>query len=65
MRMIDTNQLLEHVEGMINTLEFDSMRSPGKTKMNAATLVALYALKDRYVDDLSKVSKKAAAKTTE
>jgi hypothetical protein len=48
--MRDTNveKLLEHVESMINTLEYDSMRSPGKTKINAGTLVSLYALKDIY-----------------
>lgn len=58
MRITDTEQLLEHVLGMINTLEFDSMRSPGKTKMNAVNLVALYELKDRYEADLKKRPKK-------
>jgi len=54
--MRDTNidMLLEHVVSMINTLEYDSMRSPGKTKVNAGTLVSLYALKDIYEAEAKK-----------
>jgi len=54
--MRDTNveKLLEHVESMINTLEYDSMRSPGKTKLNAGVLVSLYALKDIYEAEAKK-----------
>jgi hypothetical protein len=48
MRPINYSQILEHVTNMINTLEYDSMRSPGKAKINAETLVHLYMLKDRY-----------------
>lgn len=61
MRMIDTEQLLQHVLDMINTLEYDSMRSPGKTKMNAVNLAALYDLKDRYEATMKKPARKAAA----
>ena len=42
MREIDTIALLDNVELMINTLQYDSMRSAGKTKMNAPALVSLY-----------------------
>lgn len=45
---INYNDLLINVDKMIDTLEYDSMRSPGKAKMNAGTLVDLYSLKDRY-----------------
>lgn len=48
MRDIDYKQVLENIENMINTLEYDSMRSPGKAKINAETLVNMYNLKDRY-----------------
>ena len=37
-----------NIDTMINTLEYDSMRSPGKTKVNASLLVSLYTLKDMY-----------------
>ena len=37
-----------NIDTMINTLEYDSMRSPGKTKVNAGLLVSLYTLKDMY-----------------
>ena len=40
-----------NIETMINTLEYDSMRSPGKTKLNAGLLVDLYTLKDIYVKE--------------
>ena len=39
---------------MINTLEYDSMRSAGKTKMNAQTLVNLHTLIDIYNKQNSK-----------
>jgi hypothetical protein len=48
MRNIDYTQIIENIDHMINTLEYDSMRSPGKAKINADTLVSLYTLKDRY-----------------
>lgn len=54
MRMIDKESLLKNVEDMINTLEYDSMRSPGKTKVNASVLVSLYALKDIYEAEAKK-----------
>ena len=36
---------------MINTLEYDSMRSAGKTKVNCSLLVSLYTLKDIYNEE--------------
>ena len=48
MRDINKTELLYNIETMINTLEYDSMRSPGKTKVNAGLLVSLYTLKDIY-----------------
>ena len=48
MRNVDYNQILLNVKDMISLLEYDSMRSAGKTKVNANTLVSLYSLKDRY-----------------
>ena len=48
MRDIDYTALKEKLNNMINLLEYDSMRSPGKAKVNADTLVNLYTLKDRY-----------------
>ena len=48
MRDIDYNQVLNNVKNMINLLEYDSMRSPGKAKVNAENLASLYLLKDRY-----------------
>ena len=48
MRTIDYMKLKDNVDLMINTLEWDSMRSGGKTKNNATELVALYQLQDRW-----------------
>lgn len=49
---INYELLLENVEKMIEIQEFDGLRSPGKIKMNAANLVDLYTLKDRYTKKL-------------
>ena len=63
MREIDYDKLLANVNEMINTLEHDSMRSGGKAKLNAPTLVDLYKLKDVYqkmVNSNKQPSKKEA-----
>ena len=60
MREVNKTEVLFNVETMINTLEYDSMRSPGKTKVNAGLLVNLYALKDIYIKELK--NSKAAPK---
>jgi len=48
MQPIDYKVLLENVDKMINLLEYDAMRSAGKTKLNSQHLESLYVLKDRY-----------------
>ena len=59
-REIDYDILLDNINEMINVHEFDGMRSPGKIRVSAETLVALYALKDRY--SKPKVTPKKEAK---
>jgi hypothetical protein len=45
---------------MINTLEYDSMRSPGKAKMNAYNLYYMSNLLAHYKEQTSKPSVKPA-----
>ena len=45
---VDYGKLIANLEEMINVLEYDSMRSAGKSKLNSTTLVAMYELVDRY-----------------
>lgn len=45
---INYEKLHANVVDMINLLEYDSMRSSGKAKMNSQHLHSLYELKDRY-----------------
>jgi len=47
-KVIEYDKLLDNVIQMINLLEYDAMRGSGKCKLNAANLVDLYQLKDRY-----------------
>lgn len=47
-KVVEYDRLLSNVTDMINLLEYDAMRGSGKAKLNAATLVSLYELKDRY-----------------
>ena len=47
-REIDYDKLLENINDMINTLEYDSSRSGGKTKLNCDKLYFLYQLQQRY-----------------
>ena len=54
---IDYKQLLNNYNQMINTLEYDSMRSGGKAKLNADTLKNLYVLKEKYEQLIQKNSK--------
>ena len=62
MRDIDYGLLVERVDQMINTLEWDSMRSAGKAKQAAMDLNQLYMLKDRYDAMIKPAAKKPAAK---
>ena len=59
---IDYEVLLENVSRMIDIQEYDGMRSPGKIKMNAANLVDLYVLKERYAKEVSKAKKTNSVK---
>ena len=45
---INYDQVIANMQEMIGVLEYDSMRSPGKAKMNAMTLMSLYSCIDRY-----------------
>ena len=49
MNNIDYEQLVENLKNMINLLEYDSMRSPGKAKLNCNQLGAMHGLKDIYI----------------
>ena len=48
MREINYVELIEKIDTMINTLEYDGMRSPGKAKLNSQHLHSLYFLKELY-----------------
>ena len=48
MHEVDHKELIKNIDTMINLLEFDGMRSPGKVKLNSQHLHSLYFLKDRY-----------------
>ncbi len=47
-REIDYDKLLQNIDEMINTLEYDSSRSGGKAKLNCDRLYYLYSLQQRY-----------------
>ena len=53
-RTIDYKLLVERIDEMISLLEFDSMRSAGKTKLNSQHLHSLYFLKDKYASFVKK-----------
>lgn len=59
-RPIDIDALIANYNEMINTLEYDSMRSAGKAKLNADKLVNLHNLVERYTKVQN--SKKATPK---
>ena len=47
-RKINYEELVKNYDIMIETLEYDSMRSAGKAKLNAEVLISLHNLRDRY-----------------
>jgi len=49
MKEINYQALVNNCDSMINTLEYDAMRSAGKAKLNAATLTDLHSLRERYI----------------
>ena len=59
---IDYELLLKNVNSMINLLEFDSMRSSGKAKLNSQHLHSMYFLQEKYE---SKVKKPTPTKRKE
>lgn len=62
-RQINYVDLVENLNTMIGLLEFDSMRSAGKAKLNCKDLVALYSLKERYEAQMKPApAKRTAAK---
>ena len=65
-RIIDYPHLIQNINEMINTLEYDSSRSGGKTKLNCDKLYYLYSLRERYSKVLEeKNSKKSTIKKKE
>tara|TARA_B100000963_G_C22518580_1_gene621911 strand:- start:796 stop:999 length:204 start_codon:yes stop_codon:yes gene_type:complete len=48
MREIDIDALLNNYKEMINTLEYDSMRSAGKAKLNSEKLIHMHSLVNHY-----------------
>ena len=57
MHDIDYIMLEENISKMINLLEYDSMRSAGKAKLNSQHLHSLYELKAIYTKMNSKKEK--------
>ena len=57
-RKINHEELVKNYDTMIETLEYDSMRSAGKAKLNAEVLVSLHNLRDRYAKQIKATPKK-------
>ena len=62
MREIDYNKIIENIDEMSNTMEYDAQRSPGKMKLNADTLLSLHTLRTIYENKLPKAPKKKEVK---
>ena len=56
-RPVDYSKLIDNIEEMINTLEYDSSRSGGKTKLNCDKLYFLYFLLEKYKTKINNHSK--------
>lgn len=52
MSRIDYTIILENLDKMIEVLEYDSMRSSGKAKLNSQHLHSMYYLKEKYEQTL-------------
>ena len=57
MKQIDYQQILDNANQILNAIEYDCMRSGGKTKFNASTLNDLYTLVDRLENRLTPIRK--------
>ena len=55
MKEIEYATIIANYDQMINALEFDSMRSAGKAKMNCGQVESMYNMRDRYVAMLAKM----------
>jgi hypothetical protein len=62
MREIDYDQILVNIKTMINTLEYDSMRSGGKAKINAQVLCNLIELEKHYTAKMNSNKQPTAKK---
>jgi len=62
MRPIYYEQLIKNYKDMINTLEYDSMRSGGKAKLNSTDLTNMHNLVERYQKELNNSSKQSPKK---
>jgi len=62
MREINYKEIINNIDEMANTMEYDAMRSPGKMKLNADTLLSLHSLRSIYEDKLPKTPKKKEVK---
>ena len=60
MNDIDYEGLVANIDTMINLLEYDALRGPGKAKLNSQHLHALYYLKELYAKNHKKPVKKEA-----
>jgi len=63
MRKIDYEKILHNIDIMLNTLEYDSIRSGGKVKMNAEDLLNLIELKKYYTAKQNSNKQPVATKT--
>jgi len=61
-RNIDYKKLIINIDDMINTMEYDSMRSAGKMKLNSDNLFYLHNLRSIYENKLPKTPKKKEVK---
>lgn len=59
---IDYDALRENIDEMINLMEYDSMRSAGKCKVNAQLLVALKELQREYAVPVKQTIRKEVSK---
>ena len=62
MKPINNEALVANIKEMINLLEFDSMRSAGKAKLNSQHLHSMYWLLENVYNEPVKPTKKAEEK---
>ena len=62
MKPINEEELVKNMKEMINLLEFDSMRSAGKAKLNSQHLHSMYWLLENVYNKPAKPVKKVEEK---